>query len=106
MNARLGADGQSAANRKKIYVFLTPKGRMLKAKLVLLAQVVNKVAVRGGAAADVAATLRTLLPIIENLAQDEIAAPEMQRSVPFTRELGRPIAGAVGNKRRCNRGHS
>jgi DNA-binding MarR family transcriptional regulator len=60
-----------AENRKKIHVFLTPKGRALKAKLVPLAEEVNRVAVREIAAADVVATRRTLLQVIENLAREE-----------------------------------
>jgi len=50
---------------------LTPRGRSLKRKLVPLAGDVNRRAVRGVAAADVAATRRALLAIIENLARDE-----------------------------------
>ena len=58
-------------NRKKVYVFLTPKGRALKDKLVPLAEDVNRVAARSVAAADIAVTRRTLLAVIENLAQEE-----------------------------------
>ena len=47
-------------SKKKIYVFLTPKGRLLKSKLVPLAEEVNDIAVRGVSAADIAATRRTL----------------------------------------------
>jgi hypothetical protein len=46
---------------------LTPKGRGLKAKLEPLAEEVNALAVRGASAADVAATRRTLILIVENL---------------------------------------
>jgi len=62
---------QRPDNRKKIYVFLTPKGRRLKRKLVPLAINVNEVAVRGVPAKDIAATRRTMLAILENLALDE-----------------------------------
>jgi DNA-binding MarR family transcriptional regulator len=62
---------QRPENRKKIYVFLTPKGRALKAKLVPLAEEVNSVAARAVAAQDIAVTRRTLLAIIENLAREE-----------------------------------
>ena len=54
-----------------MYVFLTPRGRALKRKLVPLAEDVNRIAVDGVAGADFAATRRTLLAIIENLARDE-----------------------------------
>lgn len=62
-----------AANRKKVYVFLTPKGRALKAKLVPLAETVNRVAARGIASDDIAITRATLLAVIENLAREEAA---------------------------------
>jgi DNA-binding MarR family transcriptional regulator len=62
---------RSPDNRKNMYVYLTPKGRALKRKLVPLAVQVNRVAVRGTPAREVAATRRTLLAILENLARDE-----------------------------------
>jgi MarR family transcriptional regulator, organic hydroperoxide resistance regulator len=58
-------------NRKKLYVFLTPKGRALKAKLVPFAEDVNRAAARGIAPVDIAVTRRTLLAVIENLAREE-----------------------------------
>jgi DNA-binding MarR family transcriptional regulator len=58
---------QVRGNRKNVYVHLTAKGRALKAKLEPLAEEVNTIAVRGASAADVAATRRTLLLIVENL---------------------------------------
>ena len=45
-------------------------GRALKRKLVPLAEEVNRVAVRGVRSADVAATRRTLLAVLENLARE------------------------------------
>ncbi len=59
-------------NRKNVHVFLTPKGRALRAALVPLAEEVNRIAVERVAAADVATTRRTLLAMIENLAGDEV----------------------------------
>ena len=85
-------------SKKKIYVFLTPKGRLLKSKLVPLAEEVNEVAVRGVPASDVAATRRTLLAVLENLARDEIDAVNRLR-VPSTRELAR-LADEAGRTRR------
>jgi DNA-binding MarR family transcriptional regulator len=58
-------------NRKKVYVFLTPKGRALKHKLVPLAEDVNSVAARRIAPRNIAVTRRTLLAVIENLAREE-----------------------------------
>jgi DNA-binding MarR family transcriptional regulator len=81
-------------NRKNVHVFLTPKGKALRRKLVPLAEDVNDVAVRGISAADVAATRRTLLVMIENLAIDETQAAKKRRRMPSTRELARRIAAA------------
>lgn len=62
---------QAPGNRKNVYVHLTPKGRGLKAKLVPLAEEVNRVAVAGIARRDLERTRAHLLAIIENLARDE-----------------------------------
>ncbi len=80
---------------KKVYVFLTPKGRRLRDKLVPFAEDVNRIAVRGLRTSDIAKTRTVLLAIIENLARDEQAA---DMRMPSTRELGRQKAG--GRKRR------
>jgi MarR family transcriptional regulator, organic hydroperoxide resistance regulator len=77
-------------DRKKVYVFLTPKGRALRDKLVPLAEEVNRIAVRGVPAADIATTRALLFAIIENLARDEQGAA---RRMPSTRELARLKAG-------------
>src|ERR1700687_6137888 len=81
-------------NRKNIHVFLTPRGKALRPKLVPLAEQVNDVAVRGVSAADVAATRRTLLVMVENLARDELQAGKQRRRMPSTRELARRVAVA------------
>ena len=70
---------QLAGNRRKIHIFLTRKGRALKDKLVPLAEEVNRIAVRGVPARDVAATRRTLLAVLESLAQDEAGPPRVRR---------------------------
>lgn len=84
---------QAADNRKNAYVHLTPRGRALKARLVPLAEEVNRLAVAAVPAEDVARTRATLLAIIENLAQDEAGA-DSSRRMPATRSLGRLLAGA------------
>ena len=89
------------ANRKNVYVHLTAKGRALKAKLVPLAEDVNRVAVAGLAARDVAATRAVLIAIIENLARDESLAANAARRVPSTRELARLVA--AGSRSRSRR---
>jgi MarR family transcriptional regulator, organic hydroperoxide resistance regulator len=81
-------------NRKNIHVFLTPRGKALRPKLVPLAEQVNDVAVRGVSAGDAAATRRTLLVMVENLARDELQAGKQRRRMPSTRELARRVAAA------------
>lgn len=63
---------QLAGNRRKVHIFLTAQGRALKRRLVPLAEEVNRIAVRGVAAADIVATRRTLLAVLVNLARDEL----------------------------------
>jgi DNA-binding MarR family transcriptional regulator len=58
-------------NRKKVFIHLTPEGRAMKSRLVPLAVDVNRIAVNGAGAADLAATRALLLRMIENLAADE-----------------------------------
>jgi DNA-binding MarR family transcriptional regulator len=57
-------------NQRNVHVFLTARGKALEGTLVPLAERVNRVAVGGVGAADLAVTRRTLLTIIENLASD------------------------------------
>ena len=85
-----------AGNRRKVHIFLTRKGRALQDKLVPLAEEVNRIAVQGVPARDVAATRRTLLAVLESLARDESVAdadppPETKsrRTSPLTRSRGR-----------------
>ncbi|MEO8537224.1 MAG: MarR family transcriptional regulator [Betaproteobacteria bacterium] len=59
-----------ADNRRNVHVFLTANGRALKQTLVPLAEDVNRIAVAGVSHEDFAATRRTLLAIIENLARE------------------------------------
>ncbi|HWV42923.1 MarR family winged helix-turn-helix transcriptional regulator [Pseudorhodoplanes sp.] len=85
-------------NRKNVYVFLTPRGRQLKDKLVPLAEEVNKIAVAGVPAEAIAATRQTLLAIIENLARDDAASADPERRIPSTREIASRVA--AGRKRK------
>jgi MarR family transcriptional regulator, organic hydroperoxide resistance regulator len=87
-------------SRKEVHVYLTPKGRALKSKLVPLAEEVNEVALRDVAAADIAATRRTLLALIANLAADEIDSLTPRRRIPSTRELSQLLNGASGRARK------
>lgn len=57
-------------NRKQVRIFLTPKGTSLRALLVPAAVEVNRIALSGISVDDIAATRRTLLAMMENLAGD------------------------------------
>jgi DNA-binding MarR family transcriptional regulator len=94
---RLGyvARRQVGGDRKKVYVFLTPRGRELKRELVPLAEEVNAVAARGVRKADIAVTRAVLLAIIENLAREHAA---QDKRMPSTRALAR-----LGTKRKRRR---
>ena len=85
---------QGPKSRKEVHVYLTPKGRALKGKLVPLAEEVNEVALRGVPAAEIAATRRTLLAVIANLAVDEAVTVTTRRRIPSTRELSRLLNDA------------
>ena len=77
---------QLGGDRKKVYVFLTPKGRRLRVRLVPLAEDVNRIAVRGVRKADIAIARVVLLAIIENMAREEAGA---DMRMPSTRDLVR-----------------
>jgi DNA-binding MarR family transcriptional regulator len=80
---------QVPENRKNVYVHLTPQGRALKAKLVPLAEEVNRVATRGVAAADIVATRRALELMLENLAADAaVSRSSPPRPSPASRISG------------------
>src|SRR5262245_23656036 len=85
---RLGyvARRRRPGDRKKVYVFLTRKGRGLRRTLVPLAEEVNRIAVCHVRSSEIARTRKLLLSIIENLARDEQSA---DMRMPSTRELGR-----------------
>ncbi|MGE3144138.1 MAG: MarR family winged helix-turn-helix transcriptional regulator [Pseudorhodoplanes sp.] len=85
-------------DRKKVRVFLTPRGRLLKAELVPLAEAVNRIAIEGVKAADVAIAREVLLAIIDNLAQDEAARAT---PMPSTRTLARIRATRPSQRRRA-----
>jgi DNA-binding MarR family transcriptional regulator len=88
---------QRGNDRKKVYIYLTPKGRALRRKLVPLAEEVNRIAVNGASASDIAAARRVLLAIIEHLAADEAAA---DMHMPSTRALARISASAPARPKR------
>lgn len=77
---------QHEGNRKKVYIHLTPKGRLLEKRLVPLAEEVNRIAVDGVAPEHVAITRAVLLTMIENLAQDQSVS---EKQMPSTREIAK-----------------
>ena len=91
---------QIAGNKKNVYVHLTPRGRLLKARLVPLAKEVNDVAVRGVKPSDIAATRLTLLAIIANLAEDEMRLAGKERRVASPADPARVASGAGNRVRR------
>lgn len=95
----------AAEGGRKVHIHLTPAGWALKEKLVPMAVEVNEVAVRSVSEADVAATRRTLLTMVRNLAEDEIEAARDDRRILSTREVSRLIgeAGSVRNKPKAAR---
>ena len=93
----------SPRSRKEIHVYLTAKGRALKRKLVPMAEEVNEVVLRGVATEDIAATRRTLLALIANLASDETASLATRRRMPSTRELSRLLTGSAARGRKSPR---
>jgi DNA-binding MarR family transcriptional regulator len=90
---------QMPGNKKKVFVYLTPKGRLLKSKLVPLAEEVNAVAAHNVKVSDIAITRQTLLAIIENLARDELEATAKERRIPSTREWAERGAAMSKGKR-------
>ena len=62
---------QLDGNRKNVHVFLTPEGAAARARLVPLAEEVNRISVEGLGEDAVAAVRLALLAMIENLAADE-----------------------------------
>lgn len=63
-------------NNKLVRVFLTPHGAALRASSIAAAEEVNRLALRGVTAEDMAATRRTLIAMIENLDAEQPALEE------------------------------
>jgi hypothetical protein len=85
-------------NKKMVYVFLTPKGRSLKRKLVPLAEEVNRIAVENVKPKDIAMMRSVLLTMLENLARDEARLDKRVR-IPSTHERVRRVDEVKGNPR-------
>jgi DNA-binding MarR family transcriptional regulator len=89
---------QLAGNRKKLFIFLTDRGKALRDVLVPLAEEVNRVALGDTSPQLIEATRRTLLAMIQNLADDEARALDGGRRMPSTRDLGRGGTTAARSK--------
>ena len=87
---------QHEDNRKKVYIHLTPKGLMLKERLVPLAEEVNRIAVDGVTPEHVAITRSVLLTMIENIARNDglLALP-----MPSTRVIAKIARSQTPGKR-------
>lgn len=83
---------QTPDNKKNTYVYLTPKGKALKKKLVPLAEEVNEIGVRGLKESEIKTARKVLLAVIENMAKDEAESNDPARRILSTRELGSLIA--------------
>jgi len=73
---------QMPGNRKQVRVFMTPRGTALRSLLVPAAEAVNRIALAGISVDDIAATRRTLLAMIENLAADATEFEKKPRGQP------------------------
>ncbi len=92
---------QQPDSRKKVYVFLTPRGRALRDRLVPLAEEVNSIAVAGVPAERIADARDLLLTMIDNLARDEAGQLAGERRMPSTRALAaakRPRTGKTAGR--------
>lgn len=82
---------QTPDNKKNVYIHLTAKGRALKGKLMPLALDVNRIALRGVSAAEIAAARELLFTIIENFSADEISVSRPLRALGRQKRGQRPI---------------
>ncbi len=91
-------------NRKNIYVFLTPQGRALHDILLPVGLAINARALRGVSKSDLAATQRTLLAMIDNLAREEVAVGGKAPASPPASPLAvKASAAAIVEAAPCRR---
>ncbi|KAA3622654.1 MAG: MarR family transcriptional regulator [Proteobacteria bacterium] len=86
-------------NRRKLHVYLTPRGRALEKTLVPLAEEVNRIAVAGLSARQLESVRKAMLTIITNLALDEAEASKRGQRIVSTRDIGRRNARAAAKKK-------
>jgi DNA-binding MarR family transcriptional regulator len=63
----------STEDRRKVHVFLTPRGRQLREEMMACVAEVNEIAARGVGAEDMATLRRVLGRVAENLLQEDMA---------------------------------
>jgi DNA-binding MarR family transcriptional regulator len=68
--AKLIRRERSTSDKRKVHIFLTPKGKRLRGVMLPLAREVNEIAGRDVSDADNAALRRALTKMIENLEAD------------------------------------
>ena len=93
-------------SRRNVHIFLTPTGKALRKKLVPYADEIDALAVAGISDRDIAVTRRTLLAIIQNLADDELEGVRKKRRVRSTREISRFVRGTRSKLRRASMAQS
>ena len=89
-------------SRRNVHIFLTPAGKALRKKLVPYADEIDALAVAGISSRDIAVTRRTLLAMIQNLADDELEGLRKKRRVRSTREISRFVRGTRSKPRRSS----
>ena len=90
---------QVPENRKNVYVHLTPQGRALKAKLVPLAEEVNRVATRGVRGEDIAVMRRVLELMLANLAADAAVSRSLPPRPSRPSRISRSSRGSARHRR-------
>jgi DNA-binding MarR family transcriptional regulator len=90
---------QVPENRKNVYVHLTPQGRALKAKLVPLAEEVNRVGTRGVRGEDIAAMRRVLELMLANLAADAAVSRSLPPTPSRPSRISRSSRGSARHRR-------
>ena len=90
---------QLPENRKNVYVHLTAQGRSLKAKLVPLAEEVNRVATRGVPAEDIAAMRRALELMLANLGADAAVSRSLPPRPSRPSRISRSSRGSARHRR-------
>lgn len=71
-------------NMRNICVYLTPQGKGLQKTLIPLAENLHEVAIHGVSARNLAIVRKTLLTLVQNLEEDELAS---DRRVPPSRKM-------------------